>query len=160
MIRIATTDDKSFLHELYMHASINPYLLYEPMDAVTFSPILEVLLQKNLLYIYYTAHNAAIGMFKLVPHTYRSAHIVYLGGVAIHPSFAGKGFGKLMIKDILEYAISIGFVRIELSVAVNNEKAISVYKKMGFLKEGVMKKYTYLQKENIFVDEVLMAFVK
>jgi len=130
------------------------------MDAVTFNPILEVLLQKKLLFIYYTAHNAAIGMFKLVPHTYRSAHIVYLGGVAIHPSFAGKGFGKLMIKDVLEYAISIGFVRIELSVAVNNEKAISVYKKMGFLKEGVMKKYTYLQKENIFVDEVLMAFVK
>ena len=160
MIRKATSKDKNFLHELYMHTSINPYLLYEPMDAVSFSPILDELLQKNQLHIYFTANNTAVGMFKLVPHTHRSAHIVYLGGVAIHPLFTGRGLGQQMMKAIIEYAISNGYLRIELSVAVNNEKAISVYKKVGFAKEGIMKKYTYLKKEDIFIDEILMAFVK
>jgi putative acetyltransferase len=160
MIRKATIKDQDFLYELYMHPSINPYLLYEPMDAVTFSPILEELVQKNLIHIYYKEDNTAIGMFKLVPHTYRSAHIVYLGGVAIHPLFAGKGFGQQMMKAIIEYAMSIGFLRIELSVAVTNKNAINVYEKVGFVKEGIMKKYTYLKKADIFIDEVLMSFVK
>ena len=160
MIRLATTQVKDFLHELYMHPNINPYLLYEPMDAVSFSPIVDELLQKRLLYIYFLADGTPIGMFKLVPHTYRSAHIVYLGGVAIHPTFAGKGLGQQMMKAIVEYAIGIGFLRIELSVAVSNDKAIRVYENAGFIKEGIMKKYTYLKKEAIYVDEVLMAFVK
>lgn len=160
MIRLATTQDMDFLYELYMHPNINPYLLYEPMDTVSFSPIVDELLQKRLLYIYCLTDSTPIGMFKLVPHTYRSAHIVYLGGVAIHPEFAGKGLGQQMMKAIVEYAISIGFLRIELSVAENNNKAIRVYENAGFIKEGIMKKYTYLKKEAIYIDEVLMAFVK
>jgi putative acetyltransferase len=160
MTRKATAGDFAFLYELYMHPSINPYLMYEPMDAVSFKPILEELLLKDLLYIYYTADNPAVGMYKLVPNTYRSAHIVYLGGVAIHPLFAGKGFGQQMMRAIIEYAISIGFLRVELSVAVNNEKAITVYEKAGFVKEGIMKKYTYRKREDVFIDEVLMAYVK
>jgi hypothetical protein len=31
---------------------------------------------------------------------------------------------------------------------------------VGFVKEGIMKKYTYLKKEDIFIDEILMAYVK
>ena len=100
-----------------------------------------------------------VGMFKLVPHTYRSAHIVYLGGVAVHPKWAGKGYGFLMMKAIIDYAKQQGFLRIELSVAVQNLKAISLYEKVGFEKEGTLKKYTYLQEKNTFIDEILMAYI-
>ena len=142
-----------------MHPAINPFLLYEQMDEAAFNPIFAELAQKELVFIYFNEERLPVGMFKLVPHTYRSAHIVYLGGVAVHPRWAGKGFGFLMMKSIIDYAREIGFLRIELSVAIQNLKAMSLYEKVGFEKEGTLKKYTYLKEKNIFIDEILMAYI-
>ena len=159
MIKKATLQDFNFFYELYMHPAINPYLLYEPMDEAAFNPIFTELAQKELVFIYFNEERLPVGMFKLVPHTYRSAHIVYLGGVAVHPRWAGKGYGFLMMKSIIDYAREIGFLRIELSVAIQNLKAMSLYEKVGFEKEGTLKKYTYLKEKNIFIDEILMAYI-
>ena len=159
MIRKATLQDFNFFYELYMHPAINPFLLYEQMDEAAFNPIFAELAQKELVFIYFNEERLPVGMFKLVPHTYRSAHIVYLGGVAVHPRWAGKGFGFLMMKSIIDYAREIGFLRIELSVAIQNLKAMSLYEKVGFEKEGTLKKYTYLKEKNIFIDEILMAYI-
>ena len=159
MIKKATLQDFNFFYELYMHPAINPFLLYEQMDEAAFNPIFAELAQKELVFIYFNEERLPVGMFKLVPHTYRSAHIVYLGGVAVHPRWAGKGFGFLMMKSIIDYAREIGFLRIELSVAIQNLKAMSLYEKVGFEKEGTLKKYTYLKEQNIFIDEILMAYI-
>lgn len=159
MIRKATLQDFNFFYELYMHPAINPFLLYEQMDEAAFNPIFAELAQKELVFIYFNEERLPVGMFKLVPHTYRSAHIVYLGGVAVHPRWAGKGYGFLMMKSIIDYAREIGFLRIELSVSVLNLKAMSLYEKVGFEKEGTLKKYTYLKEKNIFIDEILMAYI-
>ena len=159
MIRKATLQDFNFFYELYMHPAINPFLLYEQMDEAAFNPIFAELVQKELVFIYFNEERLPVGMFKLVPHTYRSAHIVYLGGVAVHPRWAGKGYGFLMMKSIIDYAREIGFLRIELSVAIQNLKAMSLYEKVGFEKEGTLKKYTYLKEKNIFIDEILMAYI-
>jgi len=34
-----------------------------------------------------------------------------------------------------------------------------LYEKAGFVKEGVLKKYTWLKNENKFLDEVMMAYL-
>lgn len=141
-----------------MHPQINRYLLYEMMDKQTFQPIFDELMSRQVLYIH-EENNTAMGTCKLAPLTYRNAHIVYLGGVAVHPSFAGKGRGFTMLKEIIEYAKEQGFLRIELSVASENEKAIHLYKKAGFAEEGLLRKYTYLQSENKFLDEVMMSYL-
>lgn len=159
MIRKATIQNFNFFYELYMHPSINPYLLYEPMDIAAFNPIFTDLVQNDLIYIYFNKEELPVGMFKLMPHTYRSAHIVYLGGVAVHPKWTGKGNGFLMMKAIIDYAKEQGFLRIELSVAVQNLKAISLYERVGFEKEGTLKKYTYLKEKDTFIDEILMAYI-
>ena len=159
MIKKATLQDTNFFYELYMHPDINPYLLYEPMAMAAFDPIFADLVQKELVFIYFNEEGLPVGMFKLIPHTYRSAHIVYLGGVAVHPKYAGKGYGLLMMKAILNYAKDRGFLRIELSVAIQNLKAIYLYKKAGFKKEGTLKKYTYLNQKDTFIDEILMAYL-
>lgn len=158
MIRKATTSDFDFIYSLYMHPQINPYLLYEMMDAAEFKPIFDELFNKDVLYIF-EDNNTAVGMFKLVPLLYRNAHIAYLGGLAIHPSFAGKGHGLTMLNEITAYAKQQGFLRVELSVATINEKAIRLYEKAGFVKEGVFRKFTYLKSENRFLDEVMMAWL-
>jgi len=158
MIRRMTQQDFDFIYELYMHPEVNKYLLYEPMPETEFTPIFAELLQKEVIYIFENGGVAA-GMFKLVPYTYRSSHVAYLGGLAIHPSRSGKGLGSLMMKEILDYAKKTGLLRVELSAAVINEKAIRLYEKAGCQKEGILRKYTHLKKENQFLDEVMMAWI-
>jgi len=158
MIRRMTQHDFDFIHGLYMHPEVNKYLLYEPMPETEFKPIFTDLLEKEIIYIFENA-GAAAGMFKLVPYTHRTSHVAYLGGLAIHPSQSGKGLGSLMMKEIMDYAREKGLLRIELSAAVINEKAIRLYEKAGFQKEGILRKYTHLKKENQFLDEVMMAWI-
>lgn len=90
MIRLATPQDFNFIYALYMHPQVNPFLLYELMDAESFRPICYSLLQQEVKYIY-SANTESIGMFKLIPLQHRNHHIVYLGGLAVHPAFSGKG---------------------------------------------------------------------
>lgn len=158
MIRKATSKDFDFIYHLYMHPQVNSFLLYEQMDAGSFLQIFNKLMEKDVLYIYENS-GTLTGMCKLVPQQYRNSHIVYLGGVAIHPSFAGKGEGKKMIREIMDYIKQSGFLRVELSVASINEKAIHLYEKAGFAREGLLKNFTYLKSENKFLNEVMMAYL-
>jgi putative acetyltransferase len=158
MIRIATAADFEFLYSLYMHPAINPWLLYEMMTAEAFQPIMEDLLQKKALYIY-EQEGQAVGMFKLVPMKFRNSHIMYLGGVAIHPDHTGKGYAKEMILDAMDLVKTLGFSRIELTVATSNNRAIDLYTKCGFKTEGILKNYTFLASENRYIDEQVMALL-
>ena len=158
MIRLAGLHDFNFIYGLYMHPKVNPYLLYELTSEEDFKPIYNNLIQLNVKYIY-AVNMQKIGMFKLIPFTDRSSHVVYLGGLAIDPKFSGKGEGAKMIKEIIVFAAEKGFLRIELSVAVTNEKAIQLYAKSGFQQEGILKKYTHLKNENRFIDEIIMSFI-
>jgi RimJ/RimL family protein N-acetyltransferase len=157
MIRKATREDFDFIYELYMHPQTNPFLLYEQTDRNSFLPIFNDLLKKEVLYVY--ENDIAKGMCKLVPQQYRNSHVIYLGGVAIHPLFSGKGEGLKMLGTIKEFAEENNFIRIELSTASINEKAIRLYERAGFVKEGLLKKFTYLESEKKFLDEVMMAYL-
>ena len=158
MVRKITAQDFEYIYALYFHPDINPFLLYEMMDADSFSPIFDDLLAKNIIFIYENDGNP-IGMFKLIPMSHRTGHIAYLGGVAIHPEHVGKGFGKKMLQEILDFGQKRGFLRIELSTATINEKAIALYEKVGFQKEGVLRKFCFLESENRFLDEVVMSYL-
>ena len=63
------------------------------------------------------------------------------------------------MQEIIELANQQGYKRIELSVAVENLGAIKLYKKVGFEEEGVLRKYTYLKREERFLDELLMSYI-
>jgi putative acetyltransferase len=158
MIRRATDNDFDFIYGLFMHPQINPYLLYEQMENKSFRPIFNELLSAEILFVYEKEHSN-IGMCKLRSNQFRNAHIVYLGSVAIHPLFAGKGEGSKMMEEIKLFVKQKGYLRMELSVATENKKAIHLYEKAGFIKEGRLKKYTYLKSENRFMDEVMMAYL-
>ncbi len=159
VIRKGTLSDFDFFYGLYMHPQVNPYLLYELMDEPTFRPIFEALIQQGVLYVF-EVDGKPVGMSKLVPMQHRNSHIVYLGGVAIDPAAGGKGYGAIMLQQVIDYAVKMGSLRIELSVATNNKRAIGLYQKLGFVQEGLFKKFSYLKSENIYLDEIFMAWIK
>jgi L-phenylalanine/L-methionine N-acetyltransferase len=141
-----------------MHPLVNPFLMYEQMDADAFKPIFGDFLKNNIIYIF-EMDRRAVGMFKFIKQEHRDSHKAYLGGLAIDPSFSGKGYGLRMMHEIIELGKTMDILRIELSVATFNEKAISLYEKNGFVKEGVLRKFTHLKSEGRFIDEVMMSYL-
>jgi RimJ/RimL family protein N-acetyltransferase len=158
MVRQATAKDFDFIYSLYFHPEINPFLLYEMMEKEDFKPIYKDLLKKKIVFVF-EDKGEKVGMFKLFAQPYRSSHVGYLGGVAIHPDFGRQGYGAMMLNETLTYAKDCGFLRIELSTGTINDKAIRLYEKVGFQKEGVLRKYCYLKSENRFIDELMMAYL-
>lgn len=66
------------------------------------------------------------------------------------------GIGKKLLEEILDIADNwLMLVRVELGVYTDNEKAIGLYKSLGFEKEGI-KKYSAIRNGK-YVDEYMMA---
>ncbi len=158
MLRLITELDFEQVYNLYMHPKINPHLLYEQMDEESFLPIYKKLVAEKIVHLFENK-NRIVGMCKLVPLDYRSAHVIYLGGFAIHPNYFGKGLGVKMLEEIIDFAAAKKYKRIELTVGIANEKAIVTYEKAGFVKEGILRKLTYLKTENRYIDEVMMSYL-
>ena len=158
MVRKALQEDFDFIYELHIIPEVNRFLFYEIMEAEEFKVIFNELLGQGILYVY-EEEGVSKGMFKLTPKQHRCSHIIFLGGVAVHPSFSGKGCGQRMINEILSLGKEQGFLRMELGVSTINARAIHLYEKAGFKREGLFKKYIWLKSENIFLDDILMAYL-
>jgi len=61
--------------------------------------------------------------------------------VAVSPAFRKKGYGEQLVAVAKEKAKDAGAESIFLEVRVSNIPAISLYKKMGFEKLGIRKKF-------------------
>ncbi|MGG7164823.1 GNAT family N-acetyltransferase [Clostridium ihumii] len=77
-------------------------------------------------------------------------------GISIGKDYQGNGIGTALMKELLDIADNwLMLVRIELGVFVDNEKAISLYKSLGFVIEG-KRKYAIIR-NGIYEDEYIMA---
>ncbi len=57
-------------------------------------------------------------------------------GISILKDYWGLGIGSAMTKACIECAKDAGYTQLELNVVSENEAAISLYKKMGFIEYG------------------------
>ena len=65
-------------------------------------------------------------------------------GMAVHDDFAGRGLGDALMRALLELADNwLALRRVELTVFVDNERAIRLYERHGFVREGVLKDYAF-----------------
>lgn len=61
----------------------------------------------------------------------RYRHRVELA-IALYQEFTGMGIGRAMVGRLIELAVEMGYEQMELEVAADNERAIGLYKDMGF----------------------------
>ena len=80
-------------------------------------------------------------------------------GGDIAEEFAGQGHGKIMYEMIFKLGFDTwGMNRLWLSVLESNNRAINLYKKMGFIDEGVQRKAIY--KDGKYLDYLNMSILK
>jgi len=60
-------------------------------------------------------------------------------GMGVVAEYRGHGIGKALIRATLDRAKSIGLTRVELTVRESNQRAFALYRKTGFVVEGVKK---------------------
>lgn len=85
------------------------------------------------------------------PHGPRRRHVGQLG-MAIHDDWQGRGVGSALMAAAINLAENwLNLSRLELEVYTDNEAAIALYKKFGFIVEGTHPNFSYRNGEYIGV---------
>ncbi len=155
--RLAEDHDFDAVFHLYMDERSNPYLTYDVMNEADFNEEYRSLLKTKTVFVV-EVEQKVVATYRLIPKANRQAHIVYLGGFTIAPSLQGRGFGFRILEEIKRRVISDGKTRIELTVDVNNDRAVDLYKRAGFEIEGRIKKSYRLASTGSYYDEFLMGY--
>jgi L-phenylalanine/L-methionine N-acetyltransferase len=98
-----------------------------------------------------------IGMLglHLVQPGLRRAHVRGLG-IAIDAAWQGQGVGQRLMTAAMHWADNwAGILRIELTVLADNPRAIALYERHGFVREGIMRGHIMWQGQ--LADTLAMA---
>jgi putative acetyltransferase len=80
-------------------------------------------------------------------------------GMSVRDDFQGQGVGTALLRAATDMADNwLNILRLELEVYTDNELAVRLYKKCGFVIEGTMTRYAY--RDGQFVDVYAMARFK
>lgn len=88
----------------------------------------------------------------------RRQHAASLG-MGVHDDFTGRGIGSALLTALIDAADNwLAIKRLELTVYVDNGRAIRLYEKFGFETEGRLKAFAFRNGE--YVDAFTMARVR
>lgn len=96
-----------------------------------------------------------IGAIGLERFENRRCHAGYIG-MAVHDAYAGRGAGTALMAAVVDLADNwLQLKRLELGVYADNARAIALYERFGFEREGVYRAYAWRDGE--YVDSIAMA---
>ncbi|MCA2016668.1 spermidine N1-acetyltransferase [Vibrio tritonius] len=137
-LRALERGDLRFIHDLNNNRNIMAYWFEEPYESFD---ELEELYNKHIhdnaerRFVVENGNKELVGLVELIEINYihRSAEFQ----IIIAPDYQGKGYATTLINKALDYSFTIlNLHKIYLHVAVENEKAVHLYEKCGFIEEG------------------------
>lgn len=91
----------------------------------------------------------------LIDHQARKAELA----IVLGPGSVGKGYGGEAMALLLKFGFGeINLNRIYLTVNINNARAIRVYEKAGFVREGLMRRDRY--RDGAYEDVLMMSILR
>lgn len=88
------------------------------------------------------------------------ARIAHTGefGITVLKNYGGNGIGTKLLSTFIEWSKSSEVIRkINLRVRTDNIKAIHLYNKFGFVKEGIIKRDFLI--DGVFYDSIAMGML-
>lgn len=162
-IRVIKNSDAAERHEFFVELSLAQIGMLHTIDEIDFhvadstDKIEDFSRNKRGLWL--IAQNAQSKIIGEVDITIKNLQRVrHVGQVTIGvlPSYQGLGLGSLLMDEAIAWAEKSGLLRLELSVFASNKTAIALYKKCGFVVEGLRKGFLR-QADGSFEDDLLMA---
>jgi putative acetyltransferase len=154
LIKIDKACEQDFdgVYEILMHEEVNPFMNYPVLTKSDFEEIWKDIFNRLNLW---KENEEILGLAVISKGTYRVKHIAYIEKLAINQTLRRKGLGTIFFNKIINSLAEEGITKVELGVEVDNERAISFYKKLGFEIEGTRKQL--LNREGNFIDNYFMA---
>lgn len=88
----------------------------------------------------------------------RLRHVGRISQVVVHHTYRGRGIGTELMRSLIELADSwLNLKRLELLVYTDNDPAIHLYSKFGFISEGTLRQIAF--RAGQYVDCLIMARV-
>jgi RimJ/RimL family protein N-acetyltransferase len=78
-------------------------------------------------------------------------------GIGVIPDYRGRGIGARLMDQTLKQAFAAGFIRIELNVRADNLRAVRLYERAGFVREGMLRDAVFVDGD--FHDAIAMALI-
>ena len=109
----------------------------------------------GMLHLAAVAEGKVIGTASLTRFENRRSHVGTIG-MGVHDAWAGQGAGTALMGALIEMADRwMGLRRIELTVYADNARAIGLYERFGFVREGLCRDYAL--RDGAYVDALAMA---
>ncbi len=103
-------------------------------------------------------HGQLVGSADVTPYKGRRSHVGGIG-LCVHDDFHGRGIGSGLLAALVDAADNwLNLRRLELTVFVDNEPALRLYKKFGFAIEGTRRADAF--RDGVFMDSFAMARVR
>lgn len=145
-LRRPRPDDAAALAELLAHPGVQPGLLQLPYANEALwrqrlaAPVDPASTELKLLAFDGERLVGSAGLHAVGPAV-RRRHAMTLG-LSVHPDAQGRGVGHTLLGALVEQADQwLGVLRLELTVYVDNERAIRLYRRHGFEEEGRLRAY-------------------
>lgn len=155
-LRPLEREDLRFVHELDNNETVMHYWFEEPYEAfVELYDLYEKHIhdQSERRFVLEWDH-APAGLVELVEinHIHRRAEFQ----IIIAPAHQGKGYAKPATLLAMDYAFTVlNLYKLSLIVDCENSRAVSVYKKLGFKEEGILRHEFFVDGE--YRDVIRMA---
>lgn len=84
----------------------------------------------------------------------RNRHCAHLV-IGVLQAHSGQGLGRSLLREVERWALARGLRRLELTVMEHNERALRLYRRLGFVLEGTKRESLVV--EGRAIDEQMMA---
>ncbi|WP_324036039.1 GNAT family N-acetyltransferase [Aeromonas caviae] len=155
MIRMAGVEDAAVLDRFFGQLDRETrFMLYEAGERPS-----DIEGQRRRLEAMAAAPNQAMWLLELAGEVQGFAAL--LGGglvvMGLRSRARGQGWGERLLRTLIAAARELGIHRLELGVMAHNEVAHALYRKCGFVEEGV-RRQAYRLDEG-YVDEISMGLL-
>ncbi|MBG9986401.1 GNAT family N-acetyltransferase [Facklamia sp. DSM 111018] len=83
----------------------------------------------------------------------KQSHVAEVG-ISIIKEYWGYGIGRIALESLIEFATSVGIMVLTLEVVIENQRAINLYKRLGFEIKGTLSKR--LRSGQLYFDSYVM----
>ena len=158
-IRTATLDDVEALVEyagsLFAERLPGIYRRRTPTPAEEVAFIRARIEPANSTLLVAEEDGQVVGLIDFVGHDLAEEAHSGTFGLSVASGHRGRGIGSALIEALLEWAPQNGITRIECRAFATNPRAIALYERMGFVREGVCRSGVILDGEP--VDVIILA---
>jgi RimJ/RimL family protein N-acetyltransferase len=101
------------------------------------------------------ADDEVVGQVSIAREEHPVTRHVATFGMTVAAEWRGRGVGSALLEEALHWARAFRVEKVELTVYPNNEGAIALYRRFGFVEEGRLVRHS--KKSHGYEDEILMG---